>query len=225
MDKKNEIIVTEDKEASEIVKEKVEFANVSAKQLKDILSQRPRKIIIQGREYIDFEGYQTIASFYGYNVGIEWTKPLKRDDVSGYEARAVVYNQDGRSVSMAESACMNDEMNWKGKPDFQLRSMAQTRASVKALRMVFAWVVVLAGYSPTPSEEMVEDEKKVPVDVTASKIVECAGCGTEVRSALVISKSMEKYGKVLCFPKCQAEEARIRKGENNGTGVKEESVY
>ena len=44
------------------------------------------------------------------------------------------------------------------KPLFQLRSMAQTRASAKALRSIFAWVVVLAGYKPTPAEEMTGHE-------------------------------------------------------------------
>uniref|UniRef100_A0A6H1ZJX2 Uncharacterized protein n=1 Tax=viral metagenome TaxID=1070528 RepID=A0A6H1ZJX2_9ZZZZ len=39
-------------------------------------------------------------------------------------------------------------------PLFQLRSMAQTRACAKALRNVLAWVVVLAGYKPTPAEEL-----------------------------------------------------------------------
>lgn len=39
-------------------------------------------------------------------------------------------------------------------PLFQLRSMAQTRACAKALRNVLAWVVVLAGYSPTNAEEI-----------------------------------------------------------------------
>jgi hypothetical protein len=41
-------------------------------------------------------------------------------------------------------------------PLFQLRSMAQTRACAKALSNLFKWVVVLAGYKPTPAEEMTE---------------------------------------------------------------------
>lgn len=44
------------------------------------------------------------------------------------------------------------------KPLFQLRSMAQTRAGAKALRSVFSWVVVLAGYKPTVAEEMTGNE-------------------------------------------------------------------
>lgn len=42
------------------------------------------------------------------------------------------------------------------KPLFMLKSMAQTRACVKALRNVLAWVVVLAGFKPTPAEEIIE---------------------------------------------------------------------
>lgn len=45
------------------------------------------------------------------------------------------------------------------KPLFQLRSMAQTRAGARALRQVFAWVVVLAGYKPSVAEEMTGDER------------------------------------------------------------------
>jgi hypothetical protein len=44
------------------------------------------------------------------------------------------------------------------KPLFQLRSMAQTRAAAKAIRSVFSWVVVLAGYKPTVAEEMTGNE-------------------------------------------------------------------
>ncbi len=35
--------------------------------------------------------------------------------------------------------------------------MAQTRATSKAMRIPLSWVMVLAGYSPTPAEEMTED--------------------------------------------------------------------
>jgi len=48
-------------------------------------------------------------------------------------------------------------------PLFQLRSMAQTRACAKAFRNVLAWVVVMAGYKPTPAEELL-DAHHVPAD-------------------------------------------------------------
>ena len=46
------------------------------------------------------------------------------------------------------------------KPLFQLRSMAQTRAEAKVLKSVFGYVVVLAGYKPTPAEEMTRSEER-----------------------------------------------------------------
>ena len=36
--------------------------------------------------------------------------------------------------------------------------MAQTRAGAKALRNVLSWVAVLAGYRPTPAEEIIDTE-------------------------------------------------------------------
>jgi hypothetical protein len=39
-------------------------------------------------------------------------------------------------------------------PLFQMASMAQTRAAAKVLRNVLSWVVVMAGYRPTPAEEL-----------------------------------------------------------------------
>jgi hypothetical protein len=50
-------------------------------------------------------------------------------------------------------------------PSFQLRSMAQTRAAAKALRNALAWVVVLAGYRPTPAEELPEGPAVAPARV------------------------------------------------------------
>lgn len=44
------------------------------------------------------------------------------------------------------------------KPLFQLKSMAQTRAEAKALKSVFSFVAVLAGFAATPAEEMTGNE-------------------------------------------------------------------
>jgi len=61
-------------------------------------------------------------------------------------------------------------------PLFQLRSMAQTRACAKALRNVFSWVVVLAGYAPVAAEEMTgnegEEQKKEAINQPQEKKTE-----------------------------------------------------
>ena len=133
----------------------IEYATKCAKALTGIINSKEKKVIIQGKQYIEFEDWQTIARFYNITVGCEMTQPIMRDSkMFGYEARAFVYNQQGVKISSAEASCTRDEVNWKVKPEFQLKSMAQTRASAKALRNVLAWVVVLAGYKATPAEEM-----------------------------------------------------------------------
>ncbi len=61
-------------------------------------------------------------------------------------------------------------------PLFQVMSMAQTRACAKVLRQVLAWVVVLAGYRPTPAEELEGPpdghQHPGPVDVKDAEIVQ-----------------------------------------------------
>ena len=43
------------------------------------------------------------------------------------------------------------------------RSMAQTRATGKACRLAFSWIMALAGYEPTPAEEL-PDTRQQPDD-------------------------------------------------------------
>jgi len=79
--------------------------------------------------------------------------------------------------------------------------MAQTRACAKALRNVLAWVVVLAGYRPTPAEEMhdagnngngktavKEPQKKAAAPTETEQIV-------NVKISSATSKDGEKNGK------------------------------
>jgi len=110
---------------------------------------------IQGNKYLLFEHWQTLARFFNLSVGSKGTEVIMRDGkFHGYDAVAVVYDINGVIVGSAEASCMVDEKNWKSSPEFQLKSMAQTRANAKALRNVLGWVAVLDGYKTTPAEEM-----------------------------------------------------------------------
>lgn len=149
------------------------YASKASKALVSVISQKPKKVMINGEQYLEFEDWQTLARFYGATVGIEWTKAVERadkDKVWGYEARAVVYLK-GEVISSAEAMCLRDERNWQNRDEFALRSMAQTRAMAKALRNVLSWVAVLAGFKPTPAEEMPSDMPPTYVD-NAKKVVE-----------------------------------------------------
>ena len=77
----------------------------------------------------------------------------------------------GEVISSAEAMTTIDEPNWKTRPEFMLRSMAQTRASAKALRNVFAWIVVMAGLKPTPAEEMDGIQTEKPTEKAMPKVI------------------------------------------------------
>jgi hypothetical protein len=64
-----------------------------------------------------------------------WTRPLERDGQQfGWEARVEARTRSGELVGAAESQCTRDENTWAKRDDYALRSMAQTRATSKALR-------------------------------------------------------------------------------------------
>lgn len=136
----------------------LEEAQNCAANLRVVVSLKKDPVMYKGEQYLEFEDWQTCGKFYGLSAGVEWSRYLEIPGATGatrgFEARAIVHDESGKVVSAAEALCLQDESNWKVKPLFQLRSMAQTRACAKALRNVLAWVVVLAGYRPTPAEEM-----------------------------------------------------------------------
>jgi len=145
----------------ETPKELINRAREAAVELNKIVSSAQLAINIKGRRYLRFEAWQTMGRFFGITSGTEWTREIIKDDnVIGYEARAYV-RMGSLDISNAEAECTNKEDNWKDKPLWQIRSMAQTRACAKALRNVLAWTVVLAGYQPTPVEEMGDEWEKL----------------------------------------------------------------
>ena len=211
------------------------FGHECASVLKDIVTQASLIQKIQGNDYMKFEGWQTVAKFYNTQAGIEWTKPVEENGkIEGFEARAYVKNEKGEIISTAESYCGRDEKTWKDKPIFAIRSMAQSRASAKALRQVYAWVVVLAGYKPTPAEEMGDitpnsNYNKVSKDIpTYVKGMVCIACGDDV-SQKVYEYSMDKRGLSLCYNCQQLPEEDLRnlgteKTDQPDVTVKEEII-
>ncbi len=141
----------------------VEQGKLAAQALKAVVDNKPKKVIINGEQYLEFEDWQTLGRFYGITAGtVETTEIIRDGKLVGFSAKAEalqgLYRQKRVRISSAEASCLRSERNWIDKPEFQLKSMAQTRASAKVLRNVLAWVVVLAGYRPTPAEEITGQE-------------------------------------------------------------------
>lgn len=175
-------------------------AQRAAQALKGILSKKTRPITFNGEQYLEFEDWQTLAEFYGITAkGVE-TKYVEFGSVKGFEARAVAIRvSDGQELSGAEAMCLNDERNWNHKPLFQLKSMAQTRACAKALRNILAWVVVLAGYKPTPAEEMISVIESASPSAQASQASQAPSILASEESEDLIARFLkvnEGYSKI-----------------------------
>jgi hypothetical protein len=227
----------------------LEEAHRAAEALTDVVKAKPKKVIINDEQYLEFEDWQTLGRFYGLTVKVEWTKPVNMEGVRGWEAQAVVLDREGNIISSAEAMCLNDEEKWSTKakyeyqyvlkdgskmtndppkdqmiwvenpnkpgkrmpkkervkiadqpvPSFQLRSMSQTRACAKAFRNVLAWVVVLAGYKPTPAEEMQEVVETEAIETiesenkTESYIESIPGTTEKLQDQINFLEEMAKY--------------------------------
>jgi len=130
-----------------------------AKALVDVVENQNLFALIQGKKYVTFEGWQFLGSMLPTAITpqTEWTTELRDEttgETLGYKTRVVAKDVNGNERGAAESVCMFAERNWAGKDANALMSMAQTRASSKALRMALSSIVKLAGYEPTPKEEM-----------------------------------------------------------------------
>lgn len=146
---KRELVLEGDPQAQ------LEFAMKAANALMTAVGQKKSKVMIRGEQYLEYGDWQTLARFFGATAGVAWSKKLvdEKGAFIGYEARAEVLH-NGVVISSAEAMCMKAEKNWAQRDEFMLRSMAQTRASAKALRNAYGWVAELAGMKSTPAEEM-----------------------------------------------------------------------
>ena len=128
--------------------------------------------VIGGRRHPRFELLQIVGSMFRLTARAKETRHISYDGVEGWECDAEAYHiPTGQVVATAQSMCLNDEPNWDTRPTtvngektiqqvptFQRRSMAQTRACSKALRLAIGWVLGMAGYEATAAEEMTGHE-------------------------------------------------------------------
>jgi hypothetical protein len=127
---------------------------VKASEAADALAEMIRKqnlaVRIRGHEHVRVEGWTALGSLLGVFPVLVWTHPVE----DGWEARVEARTRAGETVGAAESMCTRQESKWAKADDYAIRSMAATRATSKALRQPLGFVMALAGFDPTPLEEM-----------------------------------------------------------------------
>lgn len=116
---------------------------------------------IQGKNYVNVEGWMFCGSALGLNPVItEVTDLTRRGTEPGqveikYMAKCEVRNiTTGQLVATGVAICSNFEHSKKRFDEYAILSMAQTRAIGKAYRNLLAWLMKAAGFEATPAEEM-----------------------------------------------------------------------
>ena len=149
-------------------REVADGAAEQAKTLMDIVDQQNLFVVVQGKKYLMVEAWETIGAFNSVGSDTEWIREFRiGDELVGWQAKVnLVDSRTGIQVGSGISVCGLDEFVAKGKRGVAqhnaVMSMAQTRATSKAYRAKYSWVAVLAGYQPTPAEEMPRDEPQRP---------------------------------------------------------------
>jgi len=147
-------------------------ATAVAKQLAPIIEQAKLSVKVQGKEYVFCEGWTTMMAMLGVFPQVDYSRRTEtKEGVCTYEARVTLRDVKGNIVGAGEALASSLENSPWGKKEFSIKSMAQTRATGKAARLSFSWIMKLAGYQACNAEEMITDIKSTPVEVVSERAV------------------------------------------------------
>ena len=169
MAKENELATTTKSVELNTPEQIMKFAN----NLKKMVVDENLYSKIQGKNYVNVEGWQMAGAFTNMSAIIESTENLSEGNNYKYQAAASLYDQHGNKVGYGVAICSNGEPGKKGFAEYAVLSMAQTRAIGKAYRNKLGWLLKAAGYETTPAEEMdaidgEEVDKKHDMEVKAA---------------------------------------------------------
>jgi hypothetical protein len=132
--------------------EMIKSASEIASALAQIIDKQKLYTLVQGKKYVRYEGWLALGSIIGILPKEELVIELPD---GSYEAKVQLLNfKNGLVVGGASAICSIDEKRWGNADKFARRSMAITRATGKAYRLTLGWIMPLAGYEPTPLEDM-----------------------------------------------------------------------
>ena len=145
-----------------------------AKDLAKFIKENKLSTQVQGKEFVNVEGWQYAGSRLGIVPIVEHVINVSTDQELKYQAKVTLFDMRSQhTVGAGFAICSNKESGKKFYQEFAIASMAQTRAIGKAYRNILAWIIRAAGYEPTPAEEM-EYTGNIPTPAAAPVVAEPA---------------------------------------------------
>lgn len=132
-------------------KQLVEVGTEIADALAPIVEKQKLYTMVGKGKHVNVEGWTTMGAMLGISPREREVKYVDGD----YEAYVeLVSIRTGAIVGGASAICGKSDPTWSGRPRNAQRSMAITRATGKAYRLGYSWIMKLAGYESAPAEEM-----------------------------------------------------------------------
>ncbi|TGE29392.1 hypothetical protein [Hymenobacter metallicola] len=152
-----------------------------AKDLAKFIKDNKLSTTVQGKEFVNVEGWQYAGSRLGIVPIVDHVINVSTEAELKYQAKVTLFDlRSGHTVGAGFAICSNKEQGKKFYQEFAIMSMAQTRAIGKAYRNILAWIIRAAGYEPTPAEEM-----DYGGNTTDAKVVAAAPAPQEAPAAQV----------------------------------------
>ena len=124
-------------------------------ELSKLIKEKGLSSNIQGKQFVNVEGWQFAGASLGLMPIITSTQDLSNETAIKYMATCEVRNiTTGQLVATGIALCSNAEKTKRYFDEYAILSMAQTRAIGKAYRNLLAWLMKAAGFGATPAEEM-----------------------------------------------------------------------
>lgn len=161
---------------------KPEEMQVMARVLKEYIVKNNLYVNIVGKNYVEVEGWQFAGGLMGLFPRVVKVENVSKGDEYKWLAQVeIINNTNDRVVATGFAVCSNKEGKKKSFDEYAVLSMAQTRAIGKAYRNLIGWVMKLAGYEPTPAEDMPK----------TGAVVENLGSSNRVQPKKVVSEGQE----------------------------------
>lgn len=138
--------------------------------LKNVVVDQRLFTNIKGKNYAHVEGWMLAGMLTGIDVQVDEPKDCSSDREVKYSCTARLYKGD-KQIGSGYAICSSKEALKKSFDEYAIYSMAQTRAIGKAYRNKIGFIMKLAGFQPTPSEEMhkVNQTPSDPVNLESVK--------------------------------------------------------
>jgi len=150
--------------------EQLDRTTFIAQQLANLVEERHWFATVQGKKYLEVEAWQFIGFQANINADIEYTRAVTNEagEVVAYESKAVL-TRNGLPFSSGIMECGMDSFPTRGKQgrekDKAAQSASQTWAISKAYRNRLSFIAKMAGYEPTPADEMRQTEASSPTEL------------------------------------------------------------